>query len=269
MRYTLAMERSNQRTAAFPAKPIRPRRTFEDVISQLREAMLGRRLSVGDRLPNERDLAASFEISRQSLREGLRMLEALGILAARRGAGPDSGWTVTADASGLSVLLDLYTSLQRTPLWDMLEIREALEMRSARSAAVRASEAEKADLVAAALAMCEVTERGEFLKADTEFHVAIARASGNGLAPLFMESIRESIRRTMLLAIENLPDWPAEREILMREHVEIARAIAASDGDGAARLLSEHIRGFYGRALREDAAASDAIGGDILETLGA
>jgi DNA-binding GntR family transcriptional regulator len=73
----------------------------------------------------------------------------------------------------------------------------------------------------------------------------------------------------MVLAIENLPDWPAEREILMREHVEIARAIAASDGDGAARLLSEHIRGFYGRALREDAAASDAIGGDILETLGA
>jgi GntR family transcriptional regulator, transcriptional repressor for pyruvate dehydrogenase complex len=252
------MSRSNQRSNADQAtgfRPIRPRRAFEEVILQLKEAVVEGRLAVGDRLPNERELAKLFNVSRQSVREGLRMLEGFGVLTARRGVGPDSGWIVSGDGtSGLGVLLDLYTSLQRIPVWDLLEIREALEVLSARSAAARGNARETHRLVSSAKDMAVVSDREKFLQADTEFHVLIAKTSGNTLAPILMEAIREAMARVMLLAFEAVTDWPSERELLVCEHLEIADKIQAGQGDAAAQALSKHIRGFYGRALKDIAA---------------
>jgi DNA-binding FadR family transcriptional regulator len=232
--------------------PDKPRRAFEDIIAHVREAVVAGHLSIGDRLPHERELAERFGVSRQSVREALRMLEGFGVLTARRGVGPESGWIVASGtASGLSVMLDLHTSLQRTSLWDILEIRESLEMLSVRSAAARASVEEKAALVAVARSMDDVHEAGAFLRCDTEFHVSIARRSGNSLAPLFMEAIRDAMSRVMLAASRALPDWAAERELLVHEHLDIATLIARGDGDAAAVALSRHIRGFYGRWLAD------------------
>ncbi|MBD5656474.1 MAG: FadR family transcriptional regulator [Candidatus Eremiobacteraeota bacterium] len=252
------MVRSNQ-SAKSTATPVRPQRAFEDVILQIRQAIVERRLAVGDRLPHARELAERFGVSRQSVREALRMLEAFGVLSARRGAGPESGWTVSADGTtGLSVLLDLYTSLQRIPIWDLLEIREALEMLSVRSAAAHATPEDTAELLAAARAMADATTPEAFLEVDTEFHVSIARRSGNSLAPLFMEAIRDAMSRVMLAAFQALPDWASERELLVREHVDLASKIGRQDGDSAATAVSEHIRGFYGRALKENSSATES-----------
>jgi GntR family transcriptional repressor for pyruvate dehydrogenase complex len=257
------MFRSEHVAGGFSAKPIRQKRAFEAVIIQIRQAVIERRLAVGDHLPHERELAALFEVSRQSVREGLRMLEAFGVLSARRGVGPDSGWVVSANGtSGLSVLLDLYTSLQRTPVWDLLEIREALEILSVRSAAARATAEQGAELVAEAKSMETVTEPQAFLQVDTEFHVSIARKSGNRLAPMFMEAIRDAMSRLMLSAFDALPDWPKEQQLLAAEHVDLANLIRAGDGEAAVGATRRHIRGFYARALehmveREPEAAAN------------
>jgi GntR family transcriptional repressor for pyruvate dehydrogenase complex len=253
--YTCGVQRSNHRPNSLTGiTPIRPRRAFEEVILQLKQAVAEGRLAIGDRLPHERELAKLFGVSRQSVREGLRMLEAFGVLSARRGAGPESGWTVSADGtSGLSALLDLYSSLQRIPFSDLLEIRVALEMLSGRSASTRATPEQKAQLLAAAQRMVGITDAQQFLAADTEFHVTIARVSGNTLAPVLMEAIRESMARVMLVAFSKLEDWDSERELLAAEHLEIAGKIRASQGDSAAEALRSHICGFYGRVLSEPA----------------
>jgi DNA-binding FadR family transcriptional regulator len=120
-----------------------------------------------------------------------------------------------------------------------------------RSAAARASADEKAELIARAHAMDHVDDSEAFLRCDTEFHVSIARRSGNSLAPLFMEAIRDAMARVMLAASRALPDWASERELLVHEHHEIATLIAAGAGDAAAVAVSRHIRGFYGRWLAD------------------
>lgn len=243
--------RSNHRTNTLAGlTPIRPRRAFEHVLLQLKAAVVEGRLGVGDRLPDERELAKRFGVSRQSVREGLRMLEGLGVLSARRGTGPDSGWTVSADGSGgLGAMLDLYASLQRIPLTDLLAVRESLERLSGAGAAARATPQQKNDLAAAAVALAELTAPDHFLAADAEFHVMIARASGNTLLPVLMQAIRESMARAMLLAFSNLQNWETERELLCREHTAIADTIRAGDAEAAAKALGAHIRGFYGRVL--------------------
>jgi DNA-binding FadR family transcriptional regulator len=102
-----------------------------------------------------------------------------------------------------------------------------------------------------------VLDAGPFHACDTAFHVSIAQRSGNALAPLFMGAIRESMARLMVAATGALPDWPAERALLVREHVEIARLIADGKGEDAAAALSRHIRGFYGRWLKEHRPETD------------
>ena len=246
-------------TSAQSFIPIKPRRAFEEVIFQIEQAIMGGKLRVGDRLPNERELAKIFELSRQSVREGLRILEAFGVLSARRGVGPDSGLIVSAEgSSGFGALLRLYASLQRVPVWDLVQIRETLEIVWARAAAERAVPEETAQIVAAAEAMVGVTGLEEFQQLDVAFHIAIAHRSGNAFAPVFMEAVREAMAREMLRAFHALPDWPAERRILIAEHLDIANKIRAGTGEAAAAAISTHIRGFYGRALR-DLAADRAV----------
>src|SRR3954462_2959257 len=61
-------------------------RSSDDVVDQIRTAIISGQLKTGDRLPNERDLCGIFGVSRATLREGLRTLEALGAIEIRPGA---------------------------------------------------------------------------------------------------------------------------------------------------------------------------------------
>src|SRR4051812_46206283 len=95
-----------------PFRPVAQRRAFEDVIVQVEEAIAAGRLQAGDRLPPERDLAAQMRVSRASVREALRVLEAFGVIAARRGRGADAGSVVTtSEQNGLAGLLRIYSLL--------------------------------------------------------------------------------------------------------------------------------------------------------------
>ena len=65
---------------------ITPHRAFEDIADQIRGLVASGRLRPGDRLPPERELAALFNVSRNTLREALRALELAGMIEARKGA---------------------------------------------------------------------------------------------------------------------------------------------------------------------------------------
>jgi DNA-binding FadR family transcriptional regulator len=86
---------------------VRRVRSFEEVVEQVRAAITSRSIEAGERLPSERELAEQFGVSRATLREALRALEALGLLEIRLGAhggafatSPDDEW-LTATLSGL------------------------------------------------------------------------------------------------------------------------------------------------------------------------
>ena len=237
--------------------PVRPRRTSEEIILQIQEAILEGRLGSGDQLPSERELAETFNVSRSALREALRVLEAMGALTARRGVGPQSGTVVGGSGDNpLSTLLLLFVRLRNVPLVDLMETRAALEVLNARRAASGAVGGRSGELERLVAAMDSATDFTSFQKLDTEFHVAVARHSGNSLSPLFMEALREAMGREMLNAFPIVPDWVTEHGRLVSEHAEIARAIGAGDGEAAAAAVAAHIHGFYTRLLRPPVPAS-------------
>jgi DNA-binding FadR family transcriptional regulator len=226
-----------------PFKPVPRRRAFEDVIVQVEEAIADGRIGPGDRLPPERELAGQLRVSRASVREALRVLEAFGVVTSRQGRGADAGSVVSAgDQNGLAGLLRIYTLLMKVPLSDLVDLRVAIESMTARAAAERRAGEGLAELAAA---MEGVHDRDRFLELDTGFHVELARASGNALAPLLMEALRETIADNMRTAFREVEDWESTRERVVADHLALAEQVAAGDADAAERAVTDHIRGFY------------------------
>jgi GntR family transcriptional regulator, transcriptional repressor for pyruvate dehydrogenase complex len=110
---------------------VEQRRTFEQILLQIEEAIIDGRLKPGDKLPPERDLAQTFGVSRASVREALRVLEMFGVIVARRGTGPEAG-SIVADSAGngLESALRLHVGLRRIPASDVVAVRAVLEQQA-------------------------------------------------------------------------------------------------------------------------------------------
>ena len=94
---------------------VRRVRTFDDVLDQLREAILSGRIRPGERLPGERQLCEEFGVGRPTLREALRSLEAVGMIEVRPGKGGGS-YAVTPSESTLGDALASLVTLRGASL---------------------------------------------------------------------------------------------------------------------------------------------------------
>jgi DNA-binding FadR family transcriptional regulator len=234
--------------------PVRQRRAFEEIILQVEEAILDGRLSAGTRLPPERELAEIFGVSRPAVREAMRVLEAFGVLVARRGSGSESGSTIVSgeETNGLGGMLRLYSALLRIPLSDLIDVRVALEETAVRATIGRASDAEfdRLDEIVRKMRAGSTPER--FLELDTAFHLMLAELSGNSALALLMGELREAVGRQMLRAFHRLDDFERERQWLVDEHAHLVEVIRSKDEDAAVRAISDHIRDFYSRVLEDE-----------------
>ncbi|GAA1645382.1 FCD domain-containing protein [Kribbella alba] len=255
-------------------------KNYELVLNRVEADLAAGRLRLGERLPGERSLAEQLGISRPSVREAVRVLEAMGVVRTATGSGPDAGAVIVAEpASPLTALLRLHLATNHLPMGDIVQTRVLLESWAARQAAARQAArqqtAEPDGATApnptagtvpgadrgtdrAALAVAEgLLDRmdvegltpEEFHLLDAEFHVAMAALAGNVLIAAVMSSLRTAIHGYVLAAVPNLADWDATAVGLRAEHRAILAAIRAGQPDDAARLVVDHIEGFY-RAAR-------------------
>ena len=164
--------------------PDAPRsKVYELVLSDVEAGIASGRLKVGDRLPAERDFAAQLGVSRASVREAVRAMEAMGIVRSAVGQGPDGGTVLTAGSSeALTRLLRMHIGLSTFPMPDAIEARVMLERWSVRLAAQSATPEEIARMRETLAAMnIPGIQREEFNVLDTQFHVQIAAAGHNAL----------------------------------------------------------------------------------------
>lgn len=239
-------------------EPVQRSRTHELVMSQIQARLLSGQLKAGDQLPSERELSGLLGVSRSSLRESLRVLEALGIIEVRLGGGPDSGAVLRSRPGvGFVRLLELELAMGHFSAGDVLGTRIALEEWSCGNAANLATTQDLTEL-AAILDRMEDPQitTGEFNSLDTAFHVRIAEAAGNALTAHLMGSLRIAIRQQMIDAYARLADWRATAVTVRCEHRAILEAIAQQHSDEARTLVRHHIRSFYTRTEMVDPTTS-------------
>ena len=206
----------------------------DEVVARLMRMIRDGQLQPGDRLPAERQLAQSFQVSRASLRDAIRHLELLGYVEVRQGDG-----TVVRlpDAATLSQPFQGLLEGHPQAATDLLQFRRMLEPEVAALAAERCTPRHAEHLDAAIATQRARVERGERLGIeDVEFHQLIAGIAGNATVLQVIETLRSLLEEMRVKHLAG--DKP---KLGFDHHVRIARAIKDGDAVAASGVMREHL----------------------------
>jgi len=207
-------------------------------------------LPEGTLLPPEADLATEFKVSRQAVREALKVLAAKGLVASRRRTGtrvlPRASWNLLDPD-----ILAWYTP-ERVPaqlLADLIQVRRLIEPAAAEFAATHGDKAAK-DAIRVALddMRSAVGDPEAFRDADAKFHAAVFMASGNQIIERLSDIIGPMLRASFLAQDQARGMQPAAA--IVPAHESIYDAIVAGNGVSARREMEA----LLSRASREVAA---------------
>ncbi|MBP2414316.1 DNA-binding FadR family transcriptional regulator [Arthrobacter stackebrandtii] len=229
-------------------EPAPAARSYEAVLTSIEAELRDGRIKVGDQLPGERALAAQHGISRASVRDAIRVLDAMGVVRTGTGSGPQSGAVVIANpAAGLAATLRLHMATSHFPVADIVQTRIMMETWAAQEAARQPRQArqeEQLHLLVDQMARPDLG-REEFHVLDAAFHVLLSSLAGNAVITAMMESLRSAIQGYVSDAIDSDQMWQGIVPELRRQHGDILTAVLANDGAAASRELRHHIEWFH------------------------
>jgi GntR family transcriptional repressor for pyruvate dehydrogenase complex len=221
------------------------RSAVEEARTQLVELIESGHLQVNDRLPPEAELSRRFGVSRPIVREALGRLQAVGLTESRPGSGTFVSSTVTK----------LIFSVGQYSASDLSEIRRCLEVPAARLAAVRRSAEDLEELTRCMEQHEQATAEEETVRRDSDFHRAIARATGNMLFVRLIEDFQQLLQ-DQSLALSTLRTRGPTAAL---EHRTVLQAVIDGDGEAAAAAMDEHLDAVE-RAIRDLAATNPGSG---------
>lgn len=232
--------------------PIKPKRAFDEISSEIKRLIFKGTLKPGDRLPSETELANQFGVGRQTIREALRLLELSGFISMHKGGTKGPLVVDTVLNSIGNSFLDAF-QMKRISVDELTMARLEIEKMVLRAACANATEDDIRTLhenMARARKAIDGNEKQAF-EENIEFHKLLARASHNHVFVIVMESITTVVGHfRSLLGV----DSELSRRIL-NEHERIVKAMEADDVDKALTVLERHMRevgeGFKRAANRE------------------
>jgi GntR family transcriptional repressor for pyruvate dehydrogenase complex len=220
------------------------------VVRRLDQLVLAE-LEPGAELPSEGELATELAVSRLTVREAVRSLQARGLVEIRPGRRPRVAYPNAAPVG------DFFTSvIRRDPrrLLDLIEVRLAIEVHIASLAAQHASRASIAALRLALAAMRSpdqsiVDDPDAIHAADLQFHQALAAASGNQLLDFLIEAMESPLHTSRLRSLRGHLARGGTVADVIEQHARILDRVVARDPAGAAAAMRDHL-GQTARDLR-------------------
>lgn len=226
---------SRVKSTGLKIRPITKISISEEIAKQIINLISNGDLKPGQRLPSERELCEHFGASRSSLREALRCLSIVGVLNARVG----DGTSVAADGGRfLRKIVEWRLITERHDIENLMEVRIALEGVSAANAALRATGDDIQTFQDRLAKMKDAdNDTKKFAVLDVEFHIALAKSSGNALVFDLVSMIRSHLVR----ALPRVLLLPNAMPLSMREHAAIVAAIERHDAEAARAAMQAHL----------------------------
>ena len=225
-------------------KRAKQNRVFQDVVEQIQDAIVTKKLAPGTRLPAERDLKEMFNTSRGTLREALRVLEQKGLIEIKLGV---TGGAIVKriDTDPIMESLALLIRSGEVSLVHLSEFRIKIEGSLVDLATERATPEdiqEMERLFEKARHCFENQDWETFLKTDEAMHTFIGTMTRNPVFQFVQKSIHENIHRYYRdylpmnheRTLENLTDFE-----------KIIAAMKAKDGATASAIITDHVRRFH------------------------
>jgi GntR family transcriptional repressor for pyruvate dehydrogenase complex len=218
---------------------------YRQVADHLRKAIQAGHFATGEELPAERELAEQYGVSRTTVREALRALQALGLIDTDRPA-PFRAVVTAAPEPVTGVFGTLLRAGEVSP-FDLIQFRGMLEVEALDRAVVdpdagrwREGRALLAEVKGA------IGSPTAFATAYAELHLAIGRWSGNAALHRTLQAMLTLLREHLVLAFERLGD-EGSLEAIVAEQVALLDALEAGDAAGARAVLLDHINALYDR----------------------
>jgi GntR family transcriptional repressor for pyruvate dehydrogenase complex len=216
-------------------EPVKNTRIYEEIVRQVKALITEGRLKSGDQLPPERDLAAQFKVSRTSVREALRTLESLGLIAIRPGEG-----TFVREVSVESLIEPLAHVIlsQREAVGELFEARRLLEPALAGLAARRATQDDLEEMERVLEEQAKEVAAGlTGLAQDAAFHAAIATSVRNRAITRIVNALMDLLTQSREESLQT-PGRPTRSH---QDHRRILDAIRRRDEAGARRAMVDHL----------------------------
>lgn len=195
-------------------------------------------LQPGDRLPSERALAEQFTVSRNTVREALRMLEISGLIHLRRGA-TGGAFIAEADPGRVATSMTDMMRLAQFSLTDLTEARAWIESSVIEAACQRADDEMLDRLQANVDEAARLSKAGDLESkalVHIEFHNLLAEATGNPVIVAVMQSIMEVMRAVVLAA------GPTEGDIVLRSRRKLMKHLRNRDSAAAVAEMRRHLQ---------------------------
>ncbi len=220
------------------------------VVVRLTDLILGE-LAPGTRLPSEADLAQQYEVSRLTIREAMKVMAGRGLLEVSRGK---RAVVREPDGSAFGDFLMAAMKHDAKGLFDLIEVRHALEIQSATLSAKRVNRAGIAAIETALDGMREAAARmrrggpdkaaaeDRFHDYDVGFHEALALSSGNRMLAYLLEAMAAPLRESFHLSMRGHRLRGRGPDETIAAHEKILEGIKAGDGRTAAQAMRAHLR---------------------------
>jgi len=220
-------------------EPVDRTSVVDSVIEQLEGLIFGG-LEPGEALPSVGKLAEALGVSRLTVREATRKLEARGLLEIRQGRRP----TVAAPNGALvGDFFKIAIRRDQRALLDLLDVRRALEVHIAALAARRATKSDIADMEMSINVMRAAEDESEaFHDADVRFHENLAAASGNRMLVFLIEAFAEPLRESRLRSFAGHRARGGGIADVIQQHQTILDAVKARSPKAAADAMRYHLR---------------------------
>lgn len=216
-------------------RPVRSGNSLEDTTARLMQTIRLGVVAPGEALPAERDLAARFSVSRDTVREAIKELADTGYLVSRRGR---YGGTFVSDPLPAAPALP---ASPPTPaeLDDLLGLREILEVGAARAAALRTLDGEARATLWTRLEEVAAASAADYRRLDSRLHLTVAEIVG---VPSLVTVLADNRSRVNEL-LDSFPLLPRNIEHSNRQHERIVIAILSGNEQAAADAMAEHLEG--------------------------
>jgi GntR family transcriptional repressor for pyruvate dehydrogenase complex len=215
-------------------KSIKHTKISDEIISQIKSQISEGMLKPGDRLPPERELVKEFGVSRPSLREALNSLVAMGFLEVKG----KRTFIKSVASESMQDPLSLLIKTDTQKIFDLIEVRKAIEAWGAFLAAQRATEEDIIQLENILEEMRKAFEEGQsWEKQDADFHLAIAQATHNTIQTHMMSTIYDLLKESIARVFKDR----AKVKKLLDHHHRIFSAIKNHSPEKARERTLEHL----------------------------
>lgn len=219
--------------------PVSIGRVSQIIVDQVRALIRQGKLLPGDRLPSERDLCIRFGVSRVTVREALRVLEAGGLVSIRVGARGGAFVTAPTSARVGEGLADLL-ALSPLSAAEVTEARMVVELGIVSMVVQRATTEDLADLKAICKKQRDALENESYsMELSAEFHVRVAACTHNSA----VEMLVGSFHGPLLMSLEEAHvRAPLMGHRGAKEHLHLVHAIARRDEAAAKTIMRRHLQ---------------------------